>query len=97
MNSLLHAVNPVILKLKVAIVLYMVQFQMFQKRMLILVLFPMLLQMEILKIVSALIFELLEQRAVVADIELQQMAGDIKWSNKEQWWLTLNCSKWQMI
>jgi len=55
----------------------MVQFQMFQKLVLILVLFPILLQKEILKIVCVLFFELMEQRAVVADIELQQMADDM--------------------
>jgi sensor domain CHASE-containing protein len=51
----------------------MVQFQMFHKLVFIPVLFPMLLQMEILKIVCVLVFE---QRAAVADIELQQMADD---------------------
>jgi len=98
MNSLLHTVNPVILQLKVVILLWMVQFQMFKNLVLIQVLFPvrfpvlfpvlfpvpfpviflvllpMLLQIEILKIVCVLFFELLEQRAVMADIELQQMA-----------------------
>ena len=60
--------------------LWTVHFQMFQELVLILVLFPMLQQIEILKILCVLVFELLEQRSVVADIELQQMANDMKWS-----------------
>ena len=43
MNPLLHTVNPVILKLKMVVVLWMFQCQVFQKLVLILVLFPMLL------------------------------------------------------